>query len=402
MNTQEKRILLTTCYGHFMSHFNMLTFPALVLPLAAYLDLPLADVLNLSFYMYVLFGITALPWGLLADRIGARSLMALYYFGAGISGLAVAVWIDSPMIIAIGLGAVGFFSGIYHPIGLGMISKQIRRISVGMGYSGMFGNLGLAMAPLVAGIVNWSAGPRAAFICLGLLNLLGLVVMMLFTTGRDSTAAGKSTGGGNTAALAFFILLIAMMLGGIAYRGASVIMPAYFELNLGDIFLRLSGVFDREISKNLVATGTTSLIFMIGVLGQYIGGRVGERFDCRFAYLLFHCLTIPPVFLMACAADGSLMILALIYFFCLLGMQPIENTLVARYTPKKIHHSAFGTKFVLTFGVGALAVKLVAAIEKSRGIAMVFPVLGICSLLLVLTIVVLIRFTRSTAAISGK
>jgi hypothetical protein len=64
--------------------------------------------------------------------------------------------------------------------------------------------------------------------------------------------------------------------------------------------------------------------------------------------------------------------LAVIFFFFLLGMQPIENTLIATFTPKRFHHSAYGAKFILTFGVGALAVKVVAAIEAACDIETVF------------------------------
>jgi hypothetical protein len=73
-------------------------------------------------------------------------------------------------------------------------------------------------------------------------------------------------------------------------------------------------------------------------------------------------------------------------------MQPIENTLVARYTPRRLRHSAFGTKFILTFGVGSLSVMMVGAIEKLWGIGWVFPALGAVSVALVITIVFLIRF----------
>jgi MFS family permease len=73
MNANERKILSITCFGHFMSHFNMLIFPALVLPLMQRYGMDLAAVLALSFWMYLLFGITALPWGLLSDRIGALS-----------------------------------------------------------------------------------------------------------------------------------------------------------------------------------------------------------------------------------------------------------------------------------------------------------------------------------------
>ncbi len=71
MDAFEKRILINTCYGHFLSHFNMLVFPAMVNPLTARMNLTMAEVLGVSFWMYLLFGLTALPWGLAADRWAA-------------------------------------------------------------------------------------------------------------------------------------------------------------------------------------------------------------------------------------------------------------------------------------------------------------------------------------------
>jgi NO-binding membrane sensor protein with MHYT domain len=47
-------------------------------------------------------------------------------------------------------------------------------------------------------------------------------------------------------------------------------------------------------------------------------------------------------------------------------------------------------KFVLSFGVGALAVKGVGAIERSAGIQWVYPALGCVSIVLVLTIAALV------------
>jgi len=68
MNPRDRRILVITCFGHFMSHYNMLVFPAVVLPLAGRLNMDMAQVLGISFWMYLLFGLTALPWGMVADR----------------------------------------------------------------------------------------------------------------------------------------------------------------------------------------------------------------------------------------------------------------------------------------------------------------------------------------------
>jgi MFS family permease len=388
MTRTEHNVLITACMGHFLSHFNMLVFPAVALPLAGRLDMPLAAVLGLSFWMYLLFGLSAMPWGLMADKLGANALMRLYYAGAGLCGLAAAAGIDSPAGLTAALAGIGLFSGIYHPTGLGMISKHMSRVSHGMGINGMFGNLGLAAAPLVAGIVTWVWGPRTAYLLLGLLNLSGLAVMVVLPppTAEAGPAKARQSGGSS----GFMILLVAMMLGGIAYRGATVILPAYFELRNAELFQWLSRSLPTDLSTNLVATLITSAIFLVGMLGQYMGGRIAEKFSLTYSYLVFHLVTIGPAFLMARAVDLPLVFLALIYFFFLLGMQPIENTLVSLLTPARWRHAAFGMKFVLTFGVGALAVKGVGAVEQTAGIQWVYPALGCVSIALVLTIALLI------------
>jgi predicted MFS family arabinose efflux permease len=394
MDSRESRILIATCYGHFMSHFNMLVFPAVVLPLAGRLKMDMAYILDLSFWMYCLFGITALPWGMIADRWKSKPLFLIYYLGAGCSGLAAAAWIDHPSKFSMALAMIGLFSGIYHPIGLGMISKEIKRVSLGMAYNGMFGNLGLAAAPLLTGVLNWIWGPSAAYLSLGVLNLLGVGLIVVLPRMEVHQSESKRSDDGNGLITAFLILLVAMMLGGVVYRGATVILPAYFELKNQVIFQWLSSIAGGGLSKNLVATAFVSFIYIVGMLGQYAGGRSAERFDLRFCYLTFHAITIPAAFLMAFAVDLPLVFLALIYFFFLLGMQPIENTLVAKFTPKKFHHSAFGSKFVLTFGVGALSVKMIKVIETTFSIETVFYALGLTSIILVGVIVVLIYKTR--------
>jgi len=394
MNKRELSILLNTCYGHFMSHFNMLVFPALLLPLAGRLNMSLGNVLGISFWMYLLFGITALPWGIAADRWGARPLMLIFYLGSALGGFIASLYIDSPGKLLLALAVLGLFSGIYHPTGLGLISKEIERVSMAMGYNGMSGNLGLALAPLLTGLLNFFWGPRAAFLFIGGLNLFGLVLMILFPLSESHHDPEADPEDGNGMLTPFLILLVAMLLGGIAYRSATVILPAYFEIKGQGIFQWLSSITGWELSKNLVATSVTFLIYLVGVAGQYTGGRLAERFDPRLCYLAFHAMTVPMVLFMAIAFDFPLVILAMTYIFFLLGMQPIENTLVANFSPKRFHHSAYGMKFVLTFGIAALAVKMVGAIEIASGIEAVFTAMGMISLALVGVIVLLIRNTQ--------
>ena len=341
MNNTEKRILTVTCWGHFLSHFNVIVFPALVLPLSARLGLEVGRVLELSFWMYLLFGLSALPWGLIADRWGPRPLLMVYFTGCALCAFAAAKFIDSPTGLSLALAGIGLFSGIYHPAGLGWIAKSIDRISLAMGYNGMFGNIGLAMAPLLTGVINYFSGPQACYIALGLLNLIGLTGMILLRADSEAVRTKAAEAQSRPAVAPFIILLIAMMLAGVVYRGASVTLPAVLEMNSPAVLSPLANLFNIDISPNLTATAVTSVIYLIGVLGQYCGGWAADRFDSRYALLFFNIMTIPFAAIIGWAVGGWLAAAALFFFLFHLGVQPVENTLVTQFTPAQVAQLRF-------------------------------------------------------------
>jgi MFS family permease len=401
MNNQERAIVNATGYGHFLSHFNMLVFPALALPLSQRFGLDLASTLDLGFWMYLLFGITALPWGILADRFGSRPLLAVFHLGSGCSGLAAAFFASTPSGFQLSLVGIGLFSGIYHPAGLGWIAVRLPRTARAMAINGIFGSLGLAMGPLLAGLINWLFGLQAVYFCLGIMNLAGIFFLLHIKDTRPeqtdyhSSWSAQQEQKKNSAWKEFVVLLICMMLGGVVYRGATVTLPALFERNLPAVVTAVNTFFQGlTVSGNVVATVTIGGLYLIGMYGQYMGGRFGERFDLRYSYLGFHLVTIPLAFLIGMATNSSLIFLAALHAFFLLGMQPLENTLVARLTPAWMRSSAYGMKFILTFGVGAGAVKLIKNVEQTWGLSHVFPVLGAVSILLVMMIGMLIATTQ--------
>ena len=63
-----------------------------------------------------------------------------------------------------------------------------------------------------------------------------------------------------------------------------------------------------------------------------------------------------------------------LYVFFSQGMQPLENTLVARLSSDRFRSTAYGIKFTLSFGVGALAVLGVATVERVATLQTVFLV----------------------------
>lgn len=398
MDSDERKIITVTCFGHFMSHFNMMVFPVLILPLTSFYHRDFSQVIRLSFLMYLFFGVSALPWGYVTDRLGPRIMLTTFFLGAGFCSLLAALFIRSQLGFSLFLAGIGIFSGIYHPAGIGMISKGIREIGKGLGYNGMAGNLGLAFSPLITGLINWVWGPRAAYIFLGVFNIMGavLIAFLSIPDPHRGSDVDKSEGGGMLKA--FMVLCVAMMLGGVAFRGLTVTLPSLFELRNPTLLNTLANAAGFLRSHNVTASLLSSFVFIIGVFGQYAGGYIADHADLKHAYVTFHSIAFLGAIGMAVFTNIALVVIAVFYAFFLLGMQPIENTLVAHYTPERLRHSAYGTKFILTFGVGSLAVDLVGWVKQVWSIQAVFFVMAFVSLCIVATILILISVTRKLEA----
>jgi MFS family permease len=180
----------------------------------------------------------------------------------------------------------------------------------------------------------------------------------------------------------FAVLLVVMAMNGTIYRATTVTLPVYFEESATSIVawfdqLDLPGVGAAAGASTLGAGLLVSLACLLGVIGQSLGGRAADRFDLRAAYLTFFCLALPALLAMI-ALEGIALVLAAGWFVLFfLGMQPIENSLVARLTPPRWRSTSYGLKFTVTFGLGAGAVWIVNAARSSAwGTPAVFAVLA--------------------------
>ena len=389
----EKKILFFCGSGHFYVHFYMVMFPSLALWIRSDLHMSLPDTLNLGFWMYLLFGVVGLPMGALADRWSGRNLMVIMLTGSGLSALACAMS-SSPTGLMLGLAAVGLFASMYHPVGLGMISKCCKNRGRALGLNGVFGNLGMALAPFLAGAVAYLSSWRASYALSGLIALLIGAAMLRVRIderplSRDEPEGKRASAAAN--GLYFALIMCCVLISGFYYRGTIVSLPAYFEENvrvLEGLFrfgsdIRLSG------SQSLGAVLLVSGVYLVGVFGQLAGGYAADRIDLRAAYLLFHAMSLPFMAFMAMSAEWPLLGVSVVYLFFSLGMQPIENSLVARLTPNRLRSFAYGFKFILVFGVGSFSVKLVKWIMTHHPTAAVYwAQSGMVALLVALIVLV--------------
>ena len=100
----------------------------------------------------VMFVSTAPLAGFLSDKFGRMPLMITYHFGIGISAI-IASFSSSPFQLAICLGLIGLFASIYHPVGIAMLLQRPGLVGMRLGINGVWGNMGIAIAPIVTGIL---------------------------------------------------------------------------------------------------------------------------------------------------------------------------------------------------------------------------------------------------------
>ena len=356
-----------TGVGHLGCHLAMLTFPTAAISIAREEGLPLENVLGWSFFGYLLFGLGALPVGYLADKLQAKWIVRAGVLGIGPTMMLVALFPPGPLL-ALPLAAVGAFASLYHPSGLSLITRTIDMRGTALGINGLLGNVGIAGAPFFTSLAAQQWGWQGAYLAIGASLLgLGVIVSTLPITEPQSGKPARIDEQHHSATKLklFLILIMAMMMGGLTYRAATVAQPAYFA----------------EKVSFLGYGAATSLVFTFGSLGQIVGGRVADRYDLRVLYLLFHGLTVPLALCMAAISGAALFSVSGIFLFFSFGMQPIENSLVARLTPDRWRSTAYGIKFTVVFALGSLSVGAVKVIIEHFSIAAVYLALSITTFL---------------------
>ena len=144
--TLSRRTVAFVNLAHALDHFVLLIFPTAVIAIAAERGLSYAELIGLSTGALVAFGLFSLPAEWLSDRVGRRTLLAVFFVGCGGAclGLATAV---TPTAFALWLLVLGVFSSIYHPVGSAMLVTHARRLGRELGINGVWGNLGAASDP---------------------------------------------------------------------------------------------------------------------------------------------------------------------------------------------------------------------------------------------------------------
>jgi len=384
---------------------------------------------------YFLYGVMALPAGFLADKWSYKAVLTTFFIGTPAAACVIGL-AQSALGLSIGMALLGVFASLYHPSGLAMISHGVRERGEALGLQGMAGNLGLAFSPVIVGFLASSLSWRYAFYLLSLPSFITVIIFLLMSRRIEekehtgNTVKNSPNAPAQRLTLAAIILLyVAMAVAGFCYQGATTMLPTYldskmifsvkpeFQSNLDNSTIPegLRQEFDNNgisLSQNAavsikkagsrwqvtdgsrsyivwkeadklkiyMSTGRgkmfTTMIFLVGMLGQYMGGYLSDKRRKTLLYLIFNAVSMPFMILIGLATSTLIVIAAALFALFHFAGQPVENNLIAQYIPPRLRSSGYGLKFVFTFGLGSFGSRFVGYVGERFGLNSVFIALG--------------------------
>ena len=358
MHNKPTTLLLNI--GHTLDHMVLLIFATAVTTIAQ--DFGVArweDLMPYSVAAFFFFGLGSLPAGRLGDLWGRRQMMIVFFVGIGLASLLVAVT-NSPLQLALALALLGCAASIYHPVGIPMLVQGATRPGWTIGVNGLAGNLGLALAAVVTGLLIKYLGWRMAFMIPGFISIFcGLA--FAWCTPKEATApAKKKATVGRHDGMSMATLMLIMT---IAATSGSML----FNFSTSSNYELLSGKF-AEISKDPAQLGFfLALVYVLASLTQLLIGNLLDKVALKTLYRVVIAAQVVAL-LLAIRADGWGFYLAqLLFMAAIFGAIPFTDAMIVRYVDDAMRSRVSGMRLAVAFGASSLAVWLIGPIVKAAG-----------------------------------
>lgn len=380
--TTRSRVISFINIGHLIDHLVMLIFPTAVLGMQADFDRPYSELIALAVGGFVMFGAGSLPAGWLGDRWSRRNMMAVFFFGLGAATIATA-FAQTYWQLALGLAGIGLFAAIYHPVGTAMLVGRAERVGHAIGVNGVWGNLGVAFAAIATGAVTQWIGWRWAFILPGAATLgLGMAYLALVPPEANQYARNRTAARGAdfpriVIMRAFLVLVLVTIAGGVVFNATTVALPKMVDERL------------PQLSGSTFRVGMiVCAVYIVGATAQLVMGRLIDRHPLKIGFLAV-AMFQAPLLLAASWARGWGMIAVLAgLVFVVFGQITFNDAMVARYAGAGWRSRVYAMRYLLSFGVAATVIPLVAVMHANGGFRALFEVLAACGALVALGAVV--------------
>ena len=338
-------------FGHFIDHMFMLIFAKAAfnagIEFGIGKDMAYVEMIPYGIPSLIFFGACAPIAAFLADKWSRGAMMTVFFFGIGsasiITGLA-----QSLIQVGIGLSLIGVFASIYHPVGIAMLIERDDKIGWLLGMNGVWGNMGVAGAPLVTGFILAHYDWRMAFIIPGILSIiLGFSYLLysrsdgvktFYSPKNKEDHVGFAPGWQR----ALISLVLVTAAGGFVFGGMTFLIPRLFDIRM------------QGISTDTAMTGAlAAAIYAVAAFAQLLVGIQIDKRSIKSVLIFVACGQPVFIFLMAVLNDYSLFVVSLFAMGFVFGQIPITDAILSQYVPDKWRTKVLSIKFLINLLIGA-------------------------------------------------
>ena len=347
--------------GHLLDHFMMLIFAKAAFDAGREFGLSYEEIIVYGTLGVVLFGAAAPLAGWLADKYSRAILITIYPFGLSL-GAMLAAFSSSTEMLGISLGVVGFFAAIYHPVGIAMITKRPGKVGLRLGINGVWGNMGVALAPILTGLLIAFADWRLGFIIPALMCLsFGISQLFAFIEldeTRPQTAKMKNnksvsvlTEGWQTVLLCLSIVTLS---GGFIFGSLTFLIPRIFEVNM------------LQISNDVAITGLLAgLVYAIASFSQIGTGWLVDKVPPKFVLSAMGLGQLIFIYIASQSSDYGLLFIMLAAMIFVFGQVPITDVILVKYVKDSWRGRVLSIKFMVNLSAGASVLPITSILLKN-------------------------------------
>jgi len=286
----------------------------------------------LLFAYNISYGISQLPAGWAADRLGPRIMLTAGVAGVAFAGLLIGLS-PSYIFLLLCLVLLGLMGGGYHPAASPLVSASVKpeRRGIALGIHQIGGTLSFFLAPLVAAGIASALGWRGSFVAIAIPAIAFGIAFHIILGRKGYTAAAPKKAADASTSKPSESGDLRRLIGIIAVGIASMVL-IYSTLQ----FVSLYAVDVLGASKEAGAA-LLSIAYFGGIWGGPFGGYLSDRLGRIPVVIAVGLIAGPAIYLLNYVSLGFSLyaVLLLMGTAMHIGMPVVESYIISHVSPRK-------------------------------------------------------------------
>jgi predicted MFS family arabinose efflux permease len=273
-----------------------------------------------------------------------------------------------------------------------MLVQSATRPGFTIGLNGLAGNLGIAVAAILTGVLVRSVGWRMAFAVPSLLAIACGVLFWIVVPREEVAPAKKPKRHVDLPATLMVRIFLVMSLAAVS---GSMIFNFTTNGNSQLLAERLKG----RVEDPAALGALLAFVYTVASFAQLAVGKLIDRYPLKYVYLPTVAAQV-PLFALAAHAEGFVLYaLVLLFMVFVFGAIPFIDAMIVRYVDDGMRSRVAGMRLAVSFGISSIAVYLLGPTVKAAGFTTLLLVMaGISSLTTLFVSLLPGRVTAPSAA----